>query len=711
MEWLRKYPRTVDVETADGVVRGSLLRDREFQKVIAVFNGIPYARPPVGELRWQPPQPVEPWEGVKVTRRYGPEAPQLGMEFMGFLRAAVQKHAFGTVQTKAYIHGARLLRTRLAAKQSEDCLYLNVRTVSPSVVGDLGAPPAPCRGDEDAGDRPPPSSGPEDTPPTHTTQGTGGAVQSTVADGGAAAARAGARLPVLVYIHGGDYHDGAGASRPFYLSNALPIKGDVVLVTFNYRLGLLGHFCHPDLSKEAEAAGRPAVSGNYSILDQASKLPSPRHMAGFPLYIAVLRWVQRNIASFGGDPENVTIMGSSAGGESVLYMMTSSLARGLFHKAICQSPACTPNSLMHLREPFACFRPSEDNGVDFAFRLVGADRGQVSRLRNAPLRQIMNAYYQDGTKRPEPRQLFYPVVDGHVIPKPPVESFLLGEQAPVPLLIGNNADEGSLCYPVTYSRTRIRDALYPSPVREAGKEAYGDEGAAALADLYDPAWRETGEGAEDGSPSDCDFFTDRVFGQKVHWLASHHHRLLRRPTFVYVFAAAPPREGQTVGAFHGAEVPYAFGSRPWFIGGPEDKRLASAMPDYWTAFARGGDPNGTLRPRVFWPSFDSEPGKGRLIVLGHAIEAREMERLERYAILHTHVHQVLADLESLRKWQAKREQHEKRATELRAAARARAIKNDTQEEEEEEREKDGSAEGGEGSAAEARVPFRQLQKQ
>ncbi|CAM9425398.1 unnamed protein product [Ectocarpus fasciculatus] len=409
-------------------------------------------------------------------------------------------------------------------------------------------------------------------------------------------------------------------------------------------------------------------------------------------------------------------MGASAGGESVLYMMTSSLARGLFHKAICQSPACTPNSLMHLREPFACFRPSEDNGVDFAFRLVGADRGQVARLRNASLRQIMNAYYQDGMKRPEPRQLFYPVVDGHVIPKPPVESFLLGEQAPVPLLIGNNSDEGSLCFPVTYSRTRIRDALYPSPVREAGREAYGDEGAAALADLYDPEWRETGEGAEDGSPSDCDFFTDRVFGQKVHWLASHHHRLLRRPTFVYVFAAAPPREGQTVGAFHGAEVPYAFGSRPWFIGGPEDKRLASAMPDYWTAFARAGDPNGTLRPQVFWPSFDSEPGKGRLIVLGHAIEARKMDRLERYAILHTHVRRVLADLESLRKWQAKREQHEKRATELRAAARTRAIKNDQQEEEEEEeeeqeeQEKDGSAERGEGLAAKARAPLHQLQK-
>lgn len=352
----------------------------------------------------------------------------------------------------------------------------------------------------------------------------------------------------------------------------------------------------------------------------------------------------------------------------MLYMMTSPLARGLFHKAISQSPASTPNSLMHLRAPFACWRSSEDNGVDFAFRIVGAGPGQLERLRKAPLQQLMNAYYVDGTLRPDPRQLFYPVVDGHVIPRPPIESFQFGEQAAVPLVIGNNADEGTLCYPVTYTRTRIRDALYPSPVREAGKMAYGEDGAAALADMYDPTWRERGEDEVDGSPADCDFFTDRVFGQKVYWLASHH-RLKGQPTYVYVFAAAPPREGQTVGAFHGAEVPYAFGSRPWLCGGPEDKRLAKAMPDYWSAFARSGDPNCTRRPQVFWPSFDPEPGKERIIVLGHAIEATWMDRTNKYEIIHTHVRKVLSDLDSMRKWQATRMKQEMEAAVIRGSTR------------------------------------------
>lgn len=225
----------------------------------------------VNELTWQNTCRCPPSFMLAPPRHLSSfrQAPQLNMEFMGFLRAAVHKHALGTVQTTAYIQGARLLRTSLAARQSEDCLYLNVRTTSPSVVREAGRRRGVGGSDGGAADalpRPPPS------PPAPDLAGADEVGENPPpAAGGAAAAAPGAKLPVLVYIHGGDYHDGAGGRRPFYLSNALPVKGRVVLVTFNYRLGLLGHFCHPDLSKEAEAEGRPPVSGNYGILDQVSE--------------------------------------------------------------------------------------------------------------------------------------------------------------------------------------------------------------------------------------------------------------------------------------------------------------------------------------------------------------------------------------------------------------------------------------------------------
>ncbi|CAM9550727.1 unnamed protein product, partial [Discosporangium mesarthrocarpum] len=602
--WNWRKNRIVDVTYAHGTVRGSLTEDPRNHGTVATFKGIPYAEPPVGPLRWRPPRPVKPWSGVRWARRYASDAPQLGVDFLAFLRNVVVKHGFNFLKTKVYINGVRLFRGSVTPRQSEDCLYLNVRTSNPAVVGKSTGRRVRRRSRWRR--RPTEEQSDEEQ---LTQQGL---------------------YPVMVHIHGGDYHDGSGGGRPFHNSNAIPLNGRVVLVTFNYRLGLFGSFTHPELSAEAKSEGRPEISGNYGLLDQ----------------IAVLHWVQDNICAFGGDPNNVTIMGGSAGGESVTYMMTSPLSRGLFHRAIAQSPASTPNTLMHLRHPFACFVPSEENGVNFADRLVRPGPGQVSRLRKLPMSELQRCYYDDGTRRPVPRQLFFPVVDGHIVPKPPIDAFAAGEQAPVPMLIGSNKDEGSLCYPVTYHRTDLRDALYPTPVRDAGRQAYGEEVASKLASMYDPSWYSRGEVGEQGTAADMDYMTDRVFGQKVHWLARYHCQELGQPTYLYVFTASPPGEAQTVGAFHGAEVPFVFGARPWFAGAAEDARLASAMSAYWCSFAWAGDPNKTRRPQVHWP--EENDSEGRHIVLGHSIEVRPVERTNIYKLMHIEVSRTLAELRRIR---------------------------------------------------------------
>ena len=306
------------VKTQYGQVIGDVTgKDRN----ISLYRGIPYAKPPMGELRWAPPEPPDSWKGVYTARRFSPVCPQV-------------PNPFGGVSADTAM--------------SEDCLYLNIWT------------PATSHKD---------------------------------------------RYPVMVWIHGGGFSIGAG-SLPLYDGTRLAERG-VVLVTFNYRLNVFGGFAHPQLS----AASRHGASGNYGLLDQ----------------VAALDWVQDNIARFGGDPENVTIFGESAGARSVSLHLASPLSRGLFHKAIAQSGA--------LRDTTGTLAERGAAGMALADAL-GADE-----LPNPLdyLRWLPPSDFPDLGSFPS-----NPIVDGLFMPDNPESIYSRGEQANVPLLAGTNRDEGTM---------------------------------------------------------------------------------------------------------------------------------------------------------------------------------------------------------------------------------------------------------------------------
>jgi para-nitrobenzyl esterase len=382
-------------------------------------------------------------------------------------------------------------------------------------------------------------------------------------------------LPVMVWIHGGDHTDGSGAD-PMYQSDALPERG-CVLVTINYRLGLFGFFAHPDLT--AESPDR--VSGNYGLLDQ----------------IAALEWVRDNIAQFGGDPNRVTIFGESAGGEAVLNLMTSPRARGLFHRAIAQSPSDSGRWL-HLRRPALDFEPAEQAGVAFASLTVGSAAGQLTRLREMGADALSDMY----RAHPELGRHFYPVVDDVILPESPMSAFSRQQQASVPLLIGYNNDEGSLLAPFSHPAGGEFEApphgvtLSPGEARASFERSYPspqhvDRLMAAYPGLasLDPKALERHLG-------------DHMFGVHVDH-ASRQHAAAGHPVYRYHFRAVAPSKKQTIGAFHAAEVLYVFATRlPLVPAAADGHLLAREMGDRWFAFAATGEPDAP--GRVPWPAYD-----------------------------------------------------------------------------------------------------------
>lgn len=480
------------VKTANGILGGTS------ESGLHVFRGVPFAAPPVGELRWKEPQPVKNWSGVRKADKFGPRAMQLPI--------------FGDMAFRS--NGV-----------SEDCLYLNVW--SPSKTG-------------------------KD------------------------------KLPVLVYFYGGGYLAGDG-SEPRYDGESMARRG-IVSVTVNYRLGVFGFLAHPELTKESPNH----ASGNYGLLDQA----------------AALKWVQQNIAAFGGDPEKITIAGESAGSFSVSAQMASPLSRNIIAGAIGESGSLLgSNRTVSLQD-------AEKSGSDWA---KSVNKNSLSELR------AMNA---DDLMKATAKAAFgtFPVcVDGYFFPKSPQAIYEAGEQAHVPMMAGWNSQE--MVYqmvlggdkPTVENLKKALQKLYPNNAEEAMKaySASTDEEAEFVATqlagdrfIAYGTWKWIDLQRKTGGKPVYRYFYARPRPEMRPEMGNATANLAGGVTKDTTGKApkAPPAKG----AVHSAEIEYALGNLPSnrvYDWQPEDFVVSTIMQAYFENFIKTGNPNGLGVPE--WPAVDN----------------------------------------------------------------------------------------------------------
>jgi para-nitrobenzyl esterase len=449
----------------------------KLQSPVRTFLGIPYAAPPVGELRWKPPVAPAKWSGVRSATEFGARCMQ------------------------GAIYDDMVFRD---AGNSEDCLTLNVWTAAQSP---------------------------------------------------------GAKLPVMVWIHGGGFMAGA-SSEPRQDGQFLARRG-VVLVSMNYRLGVFGFFALPELAAES---GRNAA-GNYGLLDQ----------------VAALQWVQRNIAAFGGDPANVTIFGESAGSFSVSALMASPAARGLFQKAIGESGAPFWSSAL----PFKTLAQREQTDAEFAGTALGTK--SLAGLRALSATKILEAAVKAAGGEPR----FGPQVDGYFLPDAVPAIFAAGKQNRAALLAGWNHDEiGPL-------HVAANEPSATAQLKSIAEKQFASQAEAFLkfypVDTEDLAKRSMGV-----------LMSDRELAWPTWaWLeaqAATGNTPVYRYRFDLSLPSATNKEG--LGAYHSAEIEYVFGTLDSKAGIPwraEDRELSAAMQNYWVNFARSGNPNG--EGLAEWPEY------------------------------------------------------------------------------------------------------------
>ncbi len=448
------------VVTEYGTVRGAAEKD------LTVYRGIPFAAPPIGDLRWRPPQPAANWEGVREATTFAPDP--------------YQGDGKGNV--------------------SEDCLYLNVWTPAKS---------------------------------------------------------ADAALPVLVWIYGGGFSFGS-TSTPTHNGEHLARKG-VVLVSINYRVGPLGFLAHPELSAESPHH----LSGNYGLQDQ----------------IAGLKWVQKNIAAFGGDPHKVTIFGESAGGISVSMLCASPAAKGLFRGAISQSGGSfgPPRPTTYPGENMKTLAQAERAGVAFA---ESAGATSIAEFRNMTPDKFPPGFGSGAA---------WPIIDGWVIPDDQYRLYEAGNYNDVDILVGYNSDEG-----LSFSREKT-----PAEFIANVQKRYGPF-AENLLKAY-PV------GGDSVPKTARDLIRDAAFGWHTWAWARLQSRTGKSRVFYYYFDQHPDRPAGSPeadhGTPHGVDVPYVFQTlnRNDAKVTPSDLEISDALASYWTNFAEHGDPNGEGVPR--WPPF------------------------------------------------------------------------------------------------------------
>ena len=492
---------TSTVVLSSGSVAGN---DRDASGILS-FKGIPYAAPPVGELRWKSPQPVIAWPTPRDAKQYG---------------------------NKCWANGtpAPVVADLLV---SEDCLFLNVWT---------------------------------------------GALKTSE------------RRPVMVWLHGGGFQFGTSGD-PRWEGTNLAKKG-VVVVSLNYRLGVFGHLARADLAAESGGKG----SGMYGLQD----------------HLAALQWVKVNIASFGGDPSNITLMGESAGAHAVGMLSASPLATGTFHKAIGESGAFWESEF----GPMPTRAAAEQKGQALGSALGATNLAALRALPALQLAMSTNA------AAPPFASPFGPHLDGYVLTEEPAVRFAAGRQNDVPLLVGQNVSEGSIFAVPGRALPNTTSGLTTVLTR-----VFGIASLSELSTFY-PLSTDA-----QAASSSVQLLGDLVIGlQTWTWGASQKATGIS-PVYAYYFK---PASAYTPLAIHVSEVPYVFQNlmpkgttAAPVLPGAQDQALADSMSSYWTNFAKTGNPNQAGLPT--WPAYSG--AGGNVMGLGAVIAAEPEQFTARYQLL------------------------------------------------------------------------------